>query len=419
MSTCFKDFSLNEKLIIGLEKQNITVPTAIQTLTIPTFLEGKDIIAESHTGSGKTLAFLLPLFQKIKPTQREIQALILAPTHELVMQIHTQIELLSQNSDVPITSIPIMGEVHMEKQIKKLKEKPHIIVGSCGRVLDLMRKKKIPPHTLKTIIIDEADNLLDNKQAVSIQEMLHLVMKDRQVCIFSASISSKTLAMAKTFMREPAILKTAPKTSVNPQIEHFYTLSDSREKFDLLRKLLAATKAEKVLIFVSQNTDSQGLVAKLNHHQHPTSSISGKATKEDRKTALMRFRTGKVKCLVSSDLSARGLDIPDVTHIFHFDFPLTANEYLHRAGRTARGNLSGVSICLATPKDLGAIRIYGKELGIHIKPIELKEGKLVPCTASTESIPSKSISHKGNRPQASTSKTKFFKSDTKKRRSSS
>ncbi len=421
MSTSFKELLLNDGLITGLEKQGITVPTAIQVLTIPAFLEGKDLIVESHTGSGKTLAFLLPLFQKINVSKKETQALILAPTHELVMQIHAQIGLLATNSGFPMTSTPIIGEVHMEKQIKKLKEKPHIVVGSCGRVLDLMRKKKLAPHTLKTIIIDEADNLLDNKQAGPIQEIIGLTMRDRQLCTFSASISKKTLAMANGLMQDPVVLKTAPKTSLNPQIEHLYLVGDRREKFDLLRKLLAATQTKKALIFVSQNTDSEGLVEKLNYHQHPTASISGKSTKEDRKTALTRFRTGKVKCLVSSDLSARGLDVPEITHVFHFDFPLTANEYLHRAGRTARGLLSGTSICLATPKELGAIRIYEKEFGIQIKPVQLKEGKIIPGTPPIKStIPkalstNKGASTKGTAPQGHALKANRAKSEDKKR----
>ena len=161
--TTFKDLGLNDNIIEGLKKQGIAEPTDIQELVIPEALQNKDIIGQSHTGSGKTLAFVTPIFQKIDTSKREMQALILAPTHELVMQIEAQIKLLAKNSELPVTSLSIIGDVNIDKQIKKLKDiKPHIIVGSTGRVLDLIKKKKkITAHTIKTIVIDEGDNLLD------------------------------------------------------------------------------------------------------------------------------------------------------------------------------------------------------------------------------------------------------------------
>ena len=161
MNMTFNELNLNSNIIEGLNLQGITTPTEVQKLTIPKALENLDIIAESHTGSGKTLAYICPLFQKINTDKKEMQAIILAPTHELVMQIDAQIKLLAKNSNMNVTSLTIMGESNIEKQIKKLKEvKPHIIVGSAGRVLDLIKKKKISAHTIKTIVMDEADSLL-------------------------------------------------------------------------------------------------------------------------------------------------------------------------------------------------------------------------------------------------------------------
>lgn len=376
MITDFTALNLNPKVIEGLKAQNITAPTPIQARTLPAFLEGYDIIAESYTGSGKTLAFVLPLFEKIDVTKNEMQAIILAPTHELVMQIHEQIRLLAQNSGVPVTSQPIMGEVNIETQIKKLKNKPHIIVGSAGRVLDLMERKKITAHTIQTVILDEADNLLGQNQAGTIKRLLHMTMQKRQLCIFSASITKQTLDVAKTFMPAPTIIQMAPKTSLNPNIEHMYIVGEKRDKFELLKKLLLATKVEKALIFVSQNTDVTTILEKLTYHGYKIASISGKVSKEERKNALMRFKKGEVQLLISSDLSARGLDVPDITHVFHFDMPLTAQDYLHRAGRTARGIASGTSICITSPKELGAIRIYEREYNIKFAPITLVKGNI-------------------------------------------
>ncbi len=376
MITDFTALNLNTKLIEGLKAQNITVPTPIQARTLPAFLEGYDIIAESYTGSGKTLAFLLPLFEKIDTSKAEMQTIILAPTHELVMQIHEQITLLAKNSGIPVTSMPIMGEVNIEHQIRKLKDRPHIIVGSAGRVLDLMERRKITAHTIQTVILDEADNLLNQNQAGTIKRLLHMTMQKRQLCIFSASITKQTLDVAKAFMPAPTIIQMAPKTSLNPNIEHMYIVGDKRDKFELLKKLLLATQTHKALIFVSQNTDVTTIVEKLEYHNYKIASISGKVSKEERKNALMRFKKGQVQLLISSDLSARGLDVPDITHVFHFDMPLTAQDYLHRAGRTARGIASGTSICITSPKELGAIRIYEREYDIKFAPITLVKGHI-------------------------------------------
>ena len=170
----FSELGLNQNIIDGLAKQGIDTPTEIQSLTISEILENKDVIGEAHTGSGKTLAFVAPLFQKIDFTKREMQVLILAPTHELVMQIEAQIKLLSLNSEIPITSMSVIGDVNIDKQIKKLKDvKPHIIVGTTGSVLDLIKKKKkINAQTIKTIVIDEADNLLDNTSSEMVMDII-------------------------------------------------------------------------------------------------------------------------------------------------------------------------------------------------------------------------------------------------------
>lgn len=377
MDKTFKDINLNLNIIEGLEKQGITMPTDIQTLTIPEALLNKDIIAESHTGSGKTLAFVIPILQKINLEKREMQAIILAPTHELVMQIESQIKLLSSNSNMAVTSLTIMGESNIEKQIKKLKEiKPHIIVGSAGRILDLIKKKKITAHTIKTIVIDEADSLLAKNKPVVIQDIIKATMRDRQLMFFSASINNETLKIAQSLVKEVSILKSEARSVLNPNIDHMYILGDLRDKFEILRKLIAAENPNRAIIFVNNNNELKIINEKLNYHKINSTAIYGNASKEDRQRALDSFRRGKFNVLVSSDLSARGLDIPDVTHIISLDFPVNPDEYLHRAGRTARGSLSGSSICIATKRDLDAIKSYERAFNIVFKSMKLFKGNL-------------------------------------------
>ena len=378
MNKSFNELNLNNSIVVGLEKQNITIPTGIQETAIPFALENKDIIAEAHTGTGKTLAFLIPIFEKINLEKREMQAIILAPTHELVVQIESQIKLLATNSHMDIKSLSIMGESNIEKQIKKLKEiKPHIIVGSPGRILDLIKKRKITAHTIKTIVLDEADNLLSKNKPTIIKDIIKSTMKDRQLMFFSASINKETLNLAKTLVKEVEIIKIENKSEINPRIEHICILGSLRDRFENLRKLLAAEQPKRAIVFVNNNTDLRQINEKLQYHKVKSTAIYGNASKEERQRALDAFRRGKCNVLVSSDLSARGLDIPEVSHIISLDFPVNPDEYLHRAGRTARGNNSGVSVCLITNKDIEILQSYEKAFDIEFTVKKLYGGKLM------------------------------------------
>lgn len=378
MNKSFNELNINQSIVMALKKQNIITPTGIQETSIPFALENKDIIAEAHTGTGKTLAFLIPIFEKINLEKREMQAIILAPTHELVVQIESQIKLLATNSHMDIKSLSIMGESNIEKQIKKLKEiKPHIIVGSPGRILDLIKKRKITAHTIKTIVLDEADNLLSKNKPTIIKDIIKSTMKDRQLMFFSASINKETLNLAKTLVKEVEIIKIENKSEINPRIEHICILGSLRDRFENLRKLLAAEQPKRAIVFVNNNTELRQINEKLQYHKVKSTAIYGNASKEERQRALDSFRRGKCNVLVSSDLSARGLDIPEVSHIISLDFPVNPDEYLHRAGRTARGDNSGVSVCLITNKDIEILQSYEKAFGIEFTVKKLYGGKLM------------------------------------------
>ncbi|MGL6008397.1 MAG: DEAD/DEAH box helicase, partial [Culicoidibacterales bacterium] len=249
----FTELGFSPELIAALAKQEITTPTWVQAESANAILTGKDVIAQAHTGSGKTLAFVLPLFMRLDATARTQQALILAPTHELVMQIHQQIQTLAENSGIDLRSVPLIGDANVNKQIDRLKtQKPQIIVGTPGRVHDLLKKKKVTAHTLQTLILDEADNLLENTNASTIGAIIKATMRSRQVLVFSATIGEKTMEIAKNLMQEPTVFQQGNiRSAVNPNIEHFYVTCDRRDKFSMLRKLLAATQPQKALIFIN------------------------------------------------------------------------------------------------------------------------------------------------------------------------
>ena len=383
MSLSFEALGLNASIVEGLIKQNITTPTTIQAQAVPVILSHQDLIAQSHTGSGKTLAFVAPLFQKIDTSKREMQVLILAPTHELVMQIDQQIKLLATNSGEAVTSTTIIGGANIEKQIKKLKDtKPHFIVGTPGRILELIKKKKITAHTIKTIVLDEADSLLDNTNTKTIQDIIKTTLRDRQLCLFSASISENTSALAQSMMKEPVIIKASDEVEMNPNIQHYYLKGDRRDKFELLRKLIVAEEPTRALIFVNQNDSMQEIAEKLNFHKKETFMMRGNIKKEERKRALDSFRSGSIRLLISTDLTARGLDIPEVTHVIHLDCPANPNEYLHRAGRTARGYQSEKSICIITEKELSTLKKYQKKFKITFDEMTVSHGKFIPLKSN-------------------------------------
>jgi superfamily II DNA/RNA helicase len=296
------------------------------------------------------------------------------------MQITEQAKLLASNSNSDVTSFSLIGEVNIQKQIKNIKSiKPHIVVATSGRALDLIQQRKLKAHTIKTIILDEVDSLLSGNNVSVIKDIIKTTLRDRQLLGFSASLNETTLDILNNIMKEPEVIKINEEP-INPNINHMYLHGDRRDKFTLLRKALSATNPKRAIVFVNDENSIEVVTAKLNYHNYKAIGIHGKMIKEDRKNALNSFKIGKSKILVSSDLSARGLDIVDVTHVFNLDFPPSKNEYIHRCGRTARGNRKGDAISIVTNQNLSTIRDYKRNFNIDIKKKELKEGKLIDAS---------------------------------------
>lgn len=376
MINTFENLGLNLNLVEALKKDSITVPTEIQNEAIPKALLNKDIIGESETGSGKTLVYLLSLFQKIDSSKREMQAIILCPTHELAMQIDKESKNLADKSGILVKSVAIIGEVNIQRQIEKLKDKPHIIIGSTGRILELIKKKKINAQTVKTIVIDEGDRLLDEDNLSTVKDVIKTTMRDRQLMVFSATINSDAMNVSKGLMKEPEVIQIKDRATVNPNIEHMYFTCEKRDKIEILRKLIASINPEKAIVFLNKMDEIDIITSKLQFHNINAYGIYGSAEKEERKKALEGLRSGKIKILVASDLAARGLDIKDVTHIFSMDIPNEPKEYLHRVGRTGRAGKSGTAISIVTEDELASIRRFEREFNIEIAPKEMHRGKI-------------------------------------------
>ena len=377
MNNLFEELGLNESVVKGLKKQGIETPTDIQTQIIPLALTNKDIIGRSQTGSGKTLAYLLPLYEKIDVTKKEMQVIILAPTHELVMQVYNTIKTLSEDSVVNVTAASIIGDANINRQIEKLRLKPHIVVGTPGRILELIKRRKISAHTIKTIIIDEADVLLDINNIDGVKAVIKTTQRDRQLQLYSATISDETIATAKVMMKEPQLVSLEDKNEINPNIDHYYFVCEQRDKIDLLRKLVHAINPQKALVFINRSEDIEITTSKLKYHKLAVEGIHGTNIKEDRKKALGDFRNGKIQLLVASDLASRGLDIEGITHVFNLDVPEKSINYLHRVGRCGRAGNNGIAITLTTERELDHIKHYEKTFGIEIHHKDLFKGKVV------------------------------------------
>ena len=365
------------ELTEGLAKINITMPTKIQQQVIPAILKGVDIIGRSETGSGKTFAYLLPLFQKMDLTLKKTQVIILTPTHELAAQVQKQAEILAKVSGLPIKSVLIIGSASMTRQLQKLKEKPHMVVGSAGRILDFIQKRKISAHTVKTIVLDEGDRLLDDQNIESVQAVIKTTLKQRQIVLLSATVSQDIKKRAKQIMNENVVEISMTDSLLPKNIVHYYILAEKREKFIVLRKVLAAEKPKKAILFLNNPENIAVTVDKLCYHGLKADGIYGGAYKTERQNAMENFRQGRIHFLVASDIGARGLDIEDVTHIINLDLPEEPEQYLHRAGRTGRKGMSGQSISIVTPYERKWIRKYEKTWNITFVQKEMSFGKMV------------------------------------------
>lgn len=383
MTTSFDQLGLIEPLVTALKLEGIIEPTAIQEKAIPFALENRDILGQSETGTGKTLAYLLPIFQKMDPKKREAQAIVLAPTHELAIQIQRQIEILSKNSGLEITAALIIGNVNITRQIEKLKEKPHIIVGSSGRILELIQKRKINAQTIKTIVIDEADRLLDDNNVVTVKAVIKTTLRERQLLLFSATLSEVTLKQLSEILKNPEFIQVTQKVMIAPNIKHIYLLAEQRDKFEVLRKLIRMLNPTRALIFINKSEEIKLIVEKLKYHGLEAEGLHGSSKKDERRTAMEEFRTGKVSLLVASDLAARGLDIKDVSHIFNLDFPEDPQLYLHRVGRTGRAGLSGIAISIVNPKEVFLLERVEHTFKIVITEQDMSMGKITSAKKKT------------------------------------
>ncbi|WP_040206195.1 DEAD/DEAH box helicase [Neobacillus jeddahensis] len=357
------------------QKSGFQTPTIIQETAIPLILEGKDVIAESPTGTGKTLAYLLPLLNNIETKGISLQAVVLASSQELVMQVYQEFQKWSEGSGIRGTSI--IGGANMKRQLEKLKKRPHVIFATPGRLLELIKQKKVKMHEVRMVVLDEGDQLLIHEHLTTVQNILKSTMNDRQVVLFSATMKPVTEKLAKEMTNNPEILRIEKdEMASSGEVEHIYFSCEPRDKIKLLEKIARLEKS-KSLAFINDIGEIQVFKEKLLFKDLSIGVLHSDMKKLERQAALKAFRDGKMKMLIATDIAARGLDIQGVTHVVQIDSPKDIAQYVHRAGRTGRMGANGTIISLVTEREERELKRYCRELTIPLHKQVFYQGKIV------------------------------------------
>lgn len=371
----FTDLQVPPELIAALARQQITDPTPIQIAALPVLLSAKNAYLHAETGSGKTLAYLLPLFRRLDPQLAATQAVIVAPTHELAIQIQHQCRDLAQNAGLPIRSLLLIGGTSTQRQLDNLKKKPHVVVGTPGRIGELLASGKLKSKFVRSVVIDEADRLLGEESLSAVRAIVETAPPARQLVFASATLEPQSTAASVALAPDLVMLQAG--AAVNQNIEHFYLTCEERDKPDELRKLLRSLEPERAIVFVHRNDLAAKVATKLAHHQIPAADLNAALDKHARKQVMDGFRSAAIRVLIASDVAARGLDIKGVTHIFNFDAPTLSKAYLHRVGRTGRAGAQGQAITLVTEIEARLIPRYQQELGIVMQRVRMREGRMI------------------------------------------
>ena len=368
---------LNDKLKDGLKKLGINTLTAIQDQCLEPATMGENIIGCSNTGTGKTFAYLLPVISA-NMDNHELYAVIICPSKELCIQICSQINQLSNNSDIPITAAALFGGVNVSRQLQTLKSKPNIVVGTYQRIYELIKMKKLAAHQVKSFIIDEADSLLNKDNFDGVRELRKCFMRDIQIMCFSASMQDKTCKMAEELSVKPFVkIFTNDRLNIPTNISHMYFISEKRDRIELTRKVIHAIGSKPGLIFCGSKYDTEELYQKLIFYKYNVQYLNANCDKNIRRQIIERFKAGKTDYLICSDVAARGLDFADIDVIINVGLPDKPIDYLHRAGRCGRHGQESICASIVSDNELSKIKSIQKAFGTNMMQKKLYNGKIV------------------------------------------
>jgi len=363
----FHDLGLDPAVVQTVERQGFEHPTEIQAITIPLALEGKDVIGLAQTGSGKTAAFVLPMADMI-PLEQGVRGLILCPTREIALQTKAFLDLFYE--DIGLLSACLIGGVKMGPQIRDLRRGPDIIVATPGRLFDHMERRNVSVGQVNLLVLDEADHMLDLGFLPQIRRILESVPKKRQTFMFSATMPAPVERLAQQFMSDPERVDVLPDGRAAEGLHHRIFMVDPEDKVETLKKLLLE-ETGSTLIFIRRKIDAEWACKQLEPDGFRVERIHSNLSQSQRVAALQGLRGGTHRILVATDIAARGIDIPAIEHIINFTLPERVEDYIHRAGRTARGDASGLVSSICTWQDGEKIREIEKILGQKVPRAEV------------------------------------------------
>lgn len=350
----FKELGLDHDLLKAITRAGFEEATPIQAETIPLALAGKDVIGQAQTGTGKTAAFGLPVLQDIDFADRAVQTLVISPTRELAIQTQEELYKLGRDKKVKVTAV--YGGADIRRQIRQLSDRPQIVVGTPGRLLDHINRHTLKLENLKTLVLDEADEMLDMGFIEDIESIVKTAPDTRQTLLFSATMPAPIMRLTKTFMHDPVTVQIKSKELTADTVDQYYVRAKDFEKFDIMTRLFDVQAPDLALIFGRTKRRVDELTRGLKARGYKAEGIHGDLTQQKRMSVLRQFKAGELDFLVATDVAARGLDIQNVTHVYNYDIPQDPDSYVHRIGRTGRAGKSGVSVTFVVPNEIGYLR---------------------------------------------------------------
>ena len=360
--TTFTSLGVPAPLAEALAKRGIAAPTEIQEAFIPAARAGENLIGEAPTGTGKTLAYLLPLMERMDPAARTVQAVILAPTHELAVQIAGVARDLVQDAGLSLTVQALIGGANIKRQIEQLKKKPAVIAGSAPRILELNRLGKLKLAGVKMLVLDEFDRLLGKQHLDEVRALIRLLPAERQALLLSATAGTAAVRTAESLFA-PRLIRTEGQQDT---CGNYYHIAAFRDKIKAVQKLTRRLPIRRGLVFVGRSFDAAHAVEKLRYEGIKAAALLGQERRDQRRAALDAIRAGRAELLIATDLAARGLDIEDVDYVINLDLPEDVRTYRHRAGRTARAGKAGAVISLVDPKETDKLKTLAARMEIEL-----------------------------------------------------
>src|SRR3954465_10720847 len=397
--TAFADLGLSDSTLQALQDVGYEQPSPIQEQAIPPMLEGRDVIGQAQTGSGKTAAFGLPIIEYVDPTEPEVQALVLTPTRELCIQVTQALRAYATRKGADV--VAVFGGAPIRTQQAQLKAGGHIVVGTVGRVLDLISRHSLVLDGCRFVVLDEADEMLDLGFLEDVEKILRLTPNSRQTALFSATMPPPIRKLADNYLYDPVLVKVQSATLTVDSVEQFQVSVKTADKADKLVEVLEAETPDQAIVFARTKIRTDQLYKKMKDRGFNVKALHGDMTQGQRDGVMLSFKGGRVPILVATDVAARGLDISTVTHVVNFDVPVSPDVYVHRIGRTGRVGRSGRAITFVEPRqtrELAAIEKHiGQEItpweaGAHTKPAHIEERPRRP--------PKPQLSRNGDEPYA-------------------